>query len=67
MKLVQVLKNLGLKWEPNTIGILFDCGWWNVNVVFKNDDGSRKPVFGFLKFDDVAEAVDAREQLRTGA
>lgn len=56
---INLLKSLGFVWERDSIGIKFDGGVWNVNVVLKNDDGSRKPVYGFLKFDTVGEAVEA--------
>lgn len=65
MTRIEALKSLGFKWETNTIGVKFDMGVWNVNVVLKNDDGSRKPVWGFAKFDTVGEAIDYRNELET--
>lgn len=56
---IKLLKSMGFNWERNTIGIKFDMGVWNLNVVLKNDDGTRKPVYGFLKFDTVDEVVEA--------
>lgn len=64
MKVIEVMRQLGFVWEKNTIGIKWDCGQWNVNAVLKNDDGSRKPVWGFLKFATVDEAVDAANAMR---
>ena len=67
-KLIALLKQMGFAWERNTIGVLFDSGRWNVNVVLLDKfEGTmvRKPAFGFLKFDTVEEAVDAKEALRT--
>lgn len=56
---ISILKEMGFVWEKKSIGVKFDNGRWNVNVWLKNDDGSRKPAYGFLKFDTVDEAVDA--------
>lgn len=64
MAVVNVMRDMGFIWEKNTIGIKFDNGVWNVNAVLKNDDGSRKPVWGFLRFDTVEEAVDAANAMR---
>jgi hypothetical protein len=64
---INILKSLGFVWEPNTIGTKFDNGVWNVNVFLKNDDGSRKPCYGFLKFDTAAETVAAKVALQSAA
>ena len=61
--IVETLKSVGFQWDTKTIGIKFEDGLWNVNVMVLNEDGSRKPVFGFLKFGTVEEAVDAKNQL----
>tara|TARA_R110000868_G_scaffold204396_1_gene452488 strand:+ start:414 stop:617 length:204 start_codon:yes stop_codon:yes gene_type:complete len=63
-KTISILKEMGFVWETKSIGVKFDNGCWNVNVWLKNDDGSRKPAYGFLKYDTVGEAVDAEIALR---
>lgn len=60
---INALKDMGFNWERNTVGVKFDNGMWNVNVVLKNEDGSRKPAYGFLKFSTVDEAVEAERCL----
>jgi hypothetical protein len=61
---IALLKSMGFIWETNTIGIMFERGMWNVNVWLKNADGSRKPAYGFLKYDTVEEAVMAEKALQ---
>ena len=62
---INLLKEMGFVWERDTIGVKFDDGRWNVNVVLRNEDGSRKPAYGFLRYETVSEAVDAENALRT--
>ena len=64
MAVVEFMKSLGFVWETKTIGIKFENGLWNLNVVLKNEDGSRKPVYGFLKFETADEAVTAENAMQ---
>lgn len=61
---VNFLKSLGLNWEKNTIGVAHENGLWNVNVVLRNKDGSRKLAYGLLKYETATEAVAARIALQ---
>lgn len=65
IKAVELLKELGFKWEKNTIGVKWEDGRWRVNVVVINDDGSRKPVYELLSYDLVDDAVDAEILMRS--
>lgn len=56
---IQLLKSMGFKWDTKTIGVMHTDKGWDVNVMLINEDGSKKPVYGFLKFDTVDEAVEA--------
>jgi hypothetical protein len=60
---IGVMKEIGFKWEASTIGIKFENGFWNVNVMLFNDDGSKKPAYGFLKYDSVDDAVAAKIEM----
>lgn len=60
---ISLLKSMGFSWEKKTIGVKWDSGLWCVNVMLLNEDGSRKPAYGFLKYDTVEEAVDARNAM----
>ena len=60
---IEALKTIGFNWEKNTIGIKFENGFWSVNVVLINEDGSKKPCWGFLKYESCDEAVEARNAL----
>ena len=64
---INLLKSLGFNWEKKTIGIKFDNGFFNVNVMLKNEDGSRKPAYGFLRYTTADEAVEAEVALMESA
>lgn len=61
---VEVLKSIGIKWCKKTIGLKWESGQWCINAWVFNEDGSRKPVYGILKFDDVGDAVDCENLMR---
>ena len=65
IKAIELLKQLGFKWEKKTIGVKFKNGLWRVNVMVLNDDGSKKPVYGLLSFESVDDAVDAEILMRS--
>jgi len=59
-EVVNKMRELGFKWDTKTIGIKFERGRWNVNAMLINEDGSKKPAYGFLGFETVDEAVEAQ-------
>lgn len=61
---VELLKEMGFIWDKTGIGIKHEDGKWNVNVILRNDDGSRKSAYGFMKFETADEAVIARNELQ---
>lgn len=59
-QVVAEMKKMGFAWDARKVGIKFEDGKWNVNAVLLNDDGTRKPVWGFLGFATADEAVEAK-------
>jgi hypothetical protein len=61
--LVNIARNMGFEWDRFLTRITFDQQKWNVNVVLIDADGFRKPVYGFMIFDSVDDALAAKLEM----